>query len=293
MKKSRTSQLIENILDADSTKNTLDSNVVDWQETEIDNENPGTFSEVERTDVGNVDINRADPVIQGETLTNGNADNVQPEAEVEVAIVTDEAPAVGTEIDSLIDELLKTFNIEAQKKDDAEEVEVAVEEEPQPEPEPEVKPEEETSEEEPKKEEVEESTRSFLKYTFDDVMNYEGEATDSVKESAYSNMMKKVLAESDYAMAHKWVPDTRINWTDVLHALKAELPGVIGLNVKEEIDELNNPYYKVSGPDWEQYPDVDLPKEIVVEQLVLKLKKDGDDIFYIPADIYDKYPMRK
>ena len=106
-------------------------------------------------------------------------------------------------------------------------------------------------------------------------------------------MMKKVLAESDYAMAHKWVPDTRINWADVLHALKAELPGVIGLNVKEEIDELNNPYYKVSGPDWEQYPDVDLPKEIVVEQLVLKLKKDGEDIFYIPADIYDKYPMRK
>lgn len=292
MKKSRTSQLIENILDADSTKNTLDSNVVDWQETEIDNENPGTFSEVERTDVGNVDINRADPVIQGETLTNGNADNVQPEAEVEVAVVTDEAPAVGTEIDSLIDELLKTFNIETQKKNDAEEVEVSVEEEPQPEPE-EVKPEEETPKEEPKKEEVEESTRSFLKYTFDDVMNYEGEATDSVKESAYSNMMKKVLAESDYAMAHKWVPDTRINWADVLHALKAELPGVIGLNVKEEIDELNNPYYKVSGPDWEQYPDIDLPKEIVVEQLVLKLKKDGDDIFYIPADIYDKYPMRK
>ena len=290
MKKSRTSQLIENILDADCTKNTLDSNVVDWQETEIDNENPGTFSEVERTDVGNVDINRADPVIQGETLTNGNANNAQPEAEVEVAIVADEVPAVDTDIDSLIDELLKTFNIEAKKQADVEsETEVAVEEEPQPEAEVNA---EETAEEEPKKE-VEESAHSLLEYTFDDVMNFEGEATDSVKESAYSNMMKKVLAESDYAMAHKWVPDTRINWADVLHALKAELPGVIGLNVKEEIDELNNPYYKVSGPDWEQYPDVDLPKEIVVEQLVLKLKKDGEDIFYIPADIYDKYPMRK
>lgn len=290
MKKSRTSQLIENILDADCTKNTLDSNVVDWQETEIDNENPGTFSEVERTDVGNVDINRADPVIQGETLTNGNANNAQPEAEVEVAIVADEAPVVDTDIDSLIDELLKTFNIEAKKQADVEsETEVAVEEEPQPEAEVNA---EETTEEEPKKE-VEESAHSLLEYTFDDVMNFEGEATDSVKESAYSNMMKKVLAESDYAMAHKWVPDTRINWADVLHALKAELPGVIGLNVKEEIDELNNPYYKVSGPDWEQYPDVDLPKEIVVEQLVLKLKKDGEDIFYIPADIYDKYPMRK
>lgn len=290
MKKSRTSQLIENILDADCTKNTLDSNVVDWQETEIDNENPGTFSEVERTDVGNVDINRADPVIQGETLTNGNANNAQPEAEVEVAIVADEAPAVDTDIDSLIDELLKTFNIEAKKQANVEsETEVAVEEEPQPEAEVNA---EETAEEEPKKE-VEESAHSLLEYTFDDVMNFEGEATDSVKESAYSNMMKKVLAESDYAMAHKWVPDTRINWADVLHALKAELPGVIGLNVKEEIDELNNPYYKVSGPDWEQYPDVDLPKEIVVEQLVLKLKKDGEDIFYIPADIYDKYPMRK
>lgn len=291
MKKSRTSQLIENILDADCTKNTLDSNVVDWQETEIDNENPGTFSEVERTDVGNVDINRADPVIQGETLTNGNANNAQPEAEVEVAIVADEAPAVDTDIDSLIDELLKTFNIEAKKQADVEsETEVAVEEEPQPEAEVNA---EETAEEEPKKEEVDESAHSLLEYTFDDVMNFEGEATDSVKESAYSNMMKKVLAESDYAMAHKWVPDTRINWADVLHALKAELPGVIGLNVKEEIDELNNPYYKVLGPDWEQYPDVDLPKEIVVEQLVLKLKKDGEDIFYIPADIYDKYPMRK
>lgn len=290
MKKSRTSQLIENILDADCTKNTLDSNVVDWQETEIDNENPGTFSEVERTDVGNVDINRADPVIQGETLTNGNANNAQPEAEVEVAIVADEAPVVDTDIDSLIDELLKTFNIEAKKQADVEsETEVAVEEEPQPEAEVNA---EETTEEEPKKE-VEESAHSLLEYTFDDVMNFEGEATDSVKESAYSNMMKKVLAESDYAMAHKWVPDTRINWADVLRALKAELPGVIGLNVKEEIDELNNPYYKVSGPDWEQYPDVDLPKEIVVEQLVLKLKKDGEDIFYIPADIYDKYPMRK
>lgn len=290
MKKSRTSQLIENILDADCTKNTLDSNVVDWQETEIDNENPGTFSEVERTDVGNVDINRADPVIQGETLTNGNANNAQPEAEVEVAIVADEAPVVDTDIDSLIDELLKTFNIEAKKQADVEsETEVAVEEEPQPEAEVNA---EETAEEEPKKE-VEESAHSLLEYTFDDVMNFEGEATDSVKESAYSNMMKKVLAESDYAMAHKWVPDTRINWADVLYALKAELPGVIGLNVKEEIDELNNPYYKVSGPDWEQYPDVDLPKEIVVEQLVLKLKKDGEDIFYIPADIYDKYPMRK
>lgn len=290
MKKSRTSQLIENILDADCTKNTLDSNVVDWQETEIDNENPGTFSEVERTDVGNVDINRADPIIQGETLTNGNANNAQPEAEVEVAIVADEAPVVDTDIDSLIDELLKTFNIEAKKQADVEsETEVAVEEEPQPEAEVNA---EETAEEEPKKE-VEESAHSLLEYTFDDVMNFEGEATDSVKESAYSNMMKKVLAESDYAMAHKWVPDTRINWADVLHALKAELPGVIGLNVKEEIDELNNPYYKVSGPDWEQYPDIDLPKEIVVEQLVLKLKKDGEDIFYIPADIYDKYPMRK
>ncbi len=94
-----------------------------------------------------------------------------------------------------------------------------------------------------------------------------------------------VLAESSYGAPLNFVPDTRVNASDVLNAVKAELGyDATAATVVSEIDADNNSKYIVSGVE-----EGLLPKEIQIEVTVLKLK----DGAYVPSEIAKEYPLRK
>ena len=110
------------------------------------------------------------------------------------------------------------------------------------------------------------------------VCDTEEEADEWVKEH------NKFLAESDYAGPRDWNPDTRINASNVLTALKREIgEGSEALHVDQVYDKNHNDAYKVSQIDEKL-----LPKELKVETIVLKL---GDNNIYYKDKMSDNYPL--
>lgn len=108
----------------------------------------------------------------------------------------------------------------------------------------------------------------------------------ALKEQLNGRSFEQYLAEAgDYAGPLSYVPDVRINVSDVLNTLKHELgDGSEGIHVDQIYDERHNNAYKVS-----QY-DVDkLPKKIQVQNVVLE--RDGDT--YKVNKVSETYPLAK
>lgn len=79
------------------------------------------------------------------------------------------------------------------------------------------------------------------------------------------------LTESDYAGPRDWNPDTRINASDVLNAIKQEVgEGSEGVHVVKDLDERKDPIYRVTQIDKEK-----LPKVLKVETIELKWEDDA------------------
>ena len=94
------------------------------------------------------------------------------------------------------------------------------------------------------------------------------------------------LNESNYAGPKDFVPDTRINVSDVMTTLKREIgKGSEGIHVDQVYDDQHNNAYKVSQIDEKL-----LPKKIQVETNILEL---GDDNIYYQNKVSDTYPMPK
>lgn len=93
------------------------------------------------------------------------------------------------------------------------------------------------------------------------------------------------LKESDFAGPKDFTPDIRLNFAEVLNALKQEIgEGSEGIHVDVEIDDRKNNCYKVSQIDKEK-----LPKTLKVNTTELKL--DGDT--YRAVGKTDEYPLNK
>jgi hypothetical protein len=112
------------------------------------------------------------------------------------------------------------------------------------------------------------------------VCNTEEEAEEWIKEH------NKFLVESNYAGPLDFVPDLRINASDVITTLKREIgEGSEGIHVDQVYDKQHNNAYKVSQIDEKL-----LPKKIQVEKVLLEL---GDDNIYYVNKPSDTYPMAK
>lgn len=112
------------------------------------------------------------------------------------------------------------------------------------------------------------------------ICDTEEEADEWIKEH------NKFLTESNYAGPLDFVPDLRINTSDVLTALKKEIgDGSEAIHVDQVYDKDHNNAYKVSQIDEKL-----LPKKIQVEKVLFEL---GDDNIYYVNKPSDTYPLAK
>ena len=104
----------------------------------------------------------------------------------------------------------------------------------------------------------------------------------------YKNLNNKTceqyLKESEYAGPLDFVPDVRINASDVLRTIKQEVGnGSEGVSIEVVLDAKKNPTYKVSQIDLKK-----LPKELHVENIILKLDNDT----YTPEKMAKEFPLK-
>lgn len=94
-------------------------------------------------------------------------------------------------------------------------------------------------------------------------------AKESVKDSL-KIAFKKQLKESDYAGPLSFVPDTRLNTSDVLNELKKKIgEGSEAIHVDQDEDEEGNKTWCVTQVDEKKLPET-------LEVVNVKLKKDGN-----------------
>jgi hypothetical protein len=111
------------------------------------------------------------------------------------------------------------------------------------------------------------------------------EITKIIGESKLAQELLKALKESDYAGPLDFVPDTRVNASDVLNAVKAEVgQAAAGAHVEKEVDANQNPHYVISQIDEKELPDT-----IQINTTVLK--REGN--VYTPSEIAKEYPLGK
>lgn len=109
-------------------------------------------------------------------------------------------------------------------------------------------------------------------------------AQESVKGSLLTAFKKK-LNESDYAGPLSFVPDTRLNASDVLNKLKEEIgEGSEGIHVDQDLDEKGNKTWCVTQVDESKLPDT-------LEVVNVKLKKDGNK--YKVDSTAEDFPVMK
>lgn len=108
----------------------------------------------------------------------------------------------------------------------------------------------------------------------------------ALKKALNGKTIEQYLVEAtDYAGPLDFIPDTRINVSDVLQTLKNEIgEGSEGIHVDQLYDERKNNCYKVSQVDKNK-----LPKNLVVANLKLKL---DDDTYKIDGKA-DNFPVAK
>ena len=93
------------------------------------------------------------------------------------------------------------------------------------------------------------------------------------------------LLESDYAAPLRYVPDTRINTSDVLNALKAKIgEGSEAIHVDSTVANNGDKIYTVS-----QIEKSKLPNELDVENVTLKLGDEG----YTIEKAASEFPVKK
>ena len=116
--------------------------------------------------------------------------------------------------------------------------------------------------------------------------SYMGKVIDKVLGGKTCEQFLMTLSESNYAGPRDWNPDTRINVSDVITALKREIgKGSEAIHIDQVYDDQHNNAYKVSQVDKDL-----LPKKIQVETTLLEL---GDNNIYYQNKISDTYPMPK
>ena len=102
-----------------------------------------------------------------------------------------------------------------------------------------------------------------------------------VSESKFAESVKKVLQEQNWEGVKAWNPDLRISANQVKRALDDACPGVLGIQVEEEVvgDRGEGIVFKVTGGvDWDQYSkEQQLPKKLDVENVTLELE-DNEDV---------------
>ena len=102
-----------------------------------------------------------------------------------------------------------------------------------------------------------------------------------VSESKFAESVKKVLQEQNWEGVKAWNPDLRISANQVKRALDDACPGVLGIQVEEEVvgERGDGIVFKVTGGvDWDQYDeDHQLPKKLDVENVQLELE-DNEDV---------------
>lgn len=102
-----------------------------------------------------------------------------------------------------------------------------------------------------------------------------------VSESKFAQDVKKVLEEQNWEGVKAWNPDLRISVNQVKRALDDACPGVLGIQVEEEVVGARGDgiAFKVTGGvDWDQYSkEQQLPKKLDVENVTLELE-DNEDV---------------
>lgn len=118
-----------------------------------------------------------------------------------------------------------------------------------------------------------------------------------VAESKFAQDVKKVLQEQNWEGVKAWNPDLRISANQVKRALDDACPGVLGIQVEEELvgERGDGIMFKVTGGvDWSQYgEDQQLPEKLDVENVQLELE-DNDDVHapvYRVVGTNSKFPI--
>ena len=118
-----------------------------------------------------------------------------------------------------------------------------------------------------------------------------------VAESKFAQDVKKVLQEQNWEGVKAWNPDLRISANQVKRALDDACPGVLGIQVEEELvgERGDGIMFKVTGGvDWSQYSeDQQLPEKLDVENVQLELE-DNDDVHapvYRVVGTNSKFPI--
>lgn len=118
-----------------------------------------------------------------------------------------------------------------------------------------------------------------------------------VAESKFAQNVKKVLQEQNWEGVKAWNPDLRISANQVKRALDDACPGVLGIQVEEELvgERGDGIMFKVTGGvDWSQYgEDQQLPEKLDVENVQLELE-DNDDVHapvYRVVGTNSKFPI--
>lgn len=118
-----------------------------------------------------------------------------------------------------------------------------------------------------------------------------------VSESKFAQNVQKVLQEQNWEGVKAWNPDLRISANQVKRALDDACPGVLGIQVEEELvgERGDGIMFKVTGGvDWSQYgEDQQLPEKLDVENVQLELE-DNDDVHapvYRVVGTNSKFPI--
>lgn len=146
-----------------------------------------------------------------------------------------------------------------------------------------------------KDEDSEVASIEITQTTEDDAEKCEEKKCNPFGESTFAKLVENALGgktceqylkeSGNYAGPLDFVPDTRINVSDVLNTLKHELgEGSEGIHVDQVYDERRNNAYQVSQFDKEK-----LPKKIQVENVLLEL--DGDT--YKVNKVSDSFPLAR
>jgi len=117
-----------------------------------------------------------------------------------------------------------------------------------------------------------------------------------VAESKFAQDVRKVLQEQDWEGVKAWNQDLRISANQVKRALDTACPGVLGIQVEEELvgDRSEGIAFKVTGGvDWDQYDkDHQLPKKLDVENVQLELDdSDPDKLIYRVVGTNSAFPI--
>lgn len=114
-------------------------------------------------------------------------------------------------------------------------------------------------------------------------------------ESVFAQEVRKAIVESDYAGIKRYNNDLRIAAWMVKDVLTQAMPAAKGLNV-DAIDD--NKRFAVSGVDFEKLG-LELPEEIIVEDVKLKLKGEEEPTgmalgrVYEVSELSDDFPLTK